>query len=79
MKITVNPNVDKFLGLKEVKEKFVDDTIYEVSGADIKRASKGLYEAGKLKGWLYGAAAIGVAWVANSVIGYLEKEFEKAE
>ena len=65
-----------YLTLKEVEKKFVSGETYEADGASIKHAAKGLYEAGKLRGWLFGAAAMGVAWLASSVINKLEEEFK---
>ena len=73
-KITVSKS--EYLTLKEVEEKFASGETYEADGASIKKAAKGLFEAGKLRGWLYGASAMGIAWLAVSILNDVEEEFK---
>ena len=77
MKINVSKNVTKYLGLKEVREKFDSDVVYEATGEQIKDCAQGLFEAGKLKGWLYGAGTVFIAWAACEAIDWLDQKFKK--
>ena len=75
-KISVLESAAQYLTPKQAKEKFIAGEQYEADGKDIQRAAEGLYEAGKVRGWLWGVAAMGVAWVATSVINKIEEEFK---
>lgn len=76
MKLFANPSVKKYLSASEVRSKVQSDVIYEVSGQTIKDCADGLFEAGKLRGWLYGAGAMAIAWAATEALDWLENKFK---
>lgn len=79
MKINISPKAVKGISLSEINSKFNDKEMYEVSGEDIKRASKGIFEQGKNIGFVFGATTVFVAWAANSAIDWLQKKFQEVE